>query len=85
MQATIYLKEMLYVVLIISAVPLICSSIIGLVISFFQAATQIQEQSVSFFLKVLACSLAVYLLSDWISFTLNQFFTDMLNALPKLI
>ena len=55
-----YLQEGLYLVAIISGVPLLISTILSLGIAVIQAATQIQEQSIGFFMKI--TSIAVIML-----------------------
>ena len=46
--------QALWLVLLLSAPPVIVAAIIGLVIAFLQAATQIQEQTLSFAVKLIA-------------------------------
>jgi flagellar biosynthesis protein FliQ len=47
------IREGLLLVIVISAPPLIASLIIGMLVGVFQAATQIQDQTVSFVPKLL--------------------------------
>lgn len=51
---TVLLQETLLIVLILSGVPLIAASVVGFVASLLQAVTQVQEQSISYVLKLLA-------------------------------
>jgi flagellar biosynthesis protein FliQ len=46
------IREGLFLVLILSAPPLLASLVIGFVIGIFQAATQIQDQTISFVPKL---------------------------------
>ncbi|MBX2811559.1 MAG: type III secretion system export apparatus subunit SctS [Myxococcales bacterium] len=45
-------SEGLFLTLVISAPPVLCSLLVGLLVSLFQAATQIQEQAFSFVTKL---------------------------------
>lgn len=47
------IREGLFLVIILSAPPLLASLVLGLVIGIFQAATQIQDQTLSFVPKLL--------------------------------
>ena len=47
-----YSYEALLLILIISAPPIILASIVGIMVAIFQAATQIQEQTFAFAIKL---------------------------------
>ncbi len=49
-----YLKEALYLIFWLSLPPLAVASVVGTLFSLFQALTQIQEQTLSFAIKLLA-------------------------------
>lgn len=53
--------EGLWLILILSLLPLLASLIVGLVISLFQALTQIQEQTLTFVPKIIATILVIML------------------------
>ncbi|MEG2295190.1 MAG: flagellar biosynthetic protein FliQ [Oscillospiraceae bacterium] len=57
----------------ISGPLLIVSIVLGLVIAIFQAATQIQEQTLSFVPKILAITLLLIGLGSWMMTTLIEF------------
>jgi len=46
--------QALLLILLLSGPPILISTILGLVVAIFQAATQIQEQTLSFMVKLLA-------------------------------
>ena len=52
-----YLLAFLWAVAILAGVPLAVATVIGLVISFFQAVTQIQDQTLSQTVKIAAIAL----------------------------
>lgn len=65
-------------VLLVSAPMLLSGLIIGLMVSIFQAATQINEQTMTFVPKIVAVLLALIIAAPWIiqvmiSFTQNVF------------
>ncbi|ANN68289.1 type III secretion system export apparatus subunit SctS [Bordetella bronchialis] len=61
-----YLKEALYLVFWLSLPPLAVASIVGTLFSLFQALTQIQEQTLSFAIKLLAVFVTLLLTAGWI-------------------
>src|SRR5947209_4721818 len=60
-------REGLYLVLLISAPPILASLLIGLVISLFQAMTQLQEQTLTFAPKLVVVFGVLPLVGPWIA------------------
>ncbi len=56
----------LYLILILSAPPILISLVFGLLVAIFQAATQIQEQTLSFTIKLVAVTLTLMYLGSWL-------------------
>lgn len=61
------------------------SLVIGVLISLFQAVTQIQEQTLTFVPKVVVLSLSLIVLGPWILHTLVQFTAGLIGSLPHVI
>ncbi|RIL06210.1 MAG: EscS/YscS/HrcS family type III secretion system export apparatus protein [Proteobacteria bacterium] len=59
------LKQAILQIAILSGVPLVISSVCGLLVGIFQAATQIQEQSISFLVRLSAVGVVLVLLAPW--------------------
>jgi flagellar biosynthetic protein FliQ len=59
------LREGLELVLVLSSGPLLAALISGLLVSFFQAATQLQENTLSFVPKLLSVTLVLAILGPW--------------------
>jgi flagellar biosynthesis protein FliQ len=76
-QAIDIIREALMVALFISGPILGVGLLVGLVISLFQAVTQIQEQTLSFVPKIVAMAVAVILILPWLSLKLIEFSTRM--------
>lgn len=76
--------EGLWLVLILSLFPLLASLIVGLVVSLFQALTQIQEQTLTFVPKIIATVLVLIITAGWMMENLQSFavraFDLMLNV-----
>lgn len=74
------LKIALYI-----AGPLLLATLsVGLLISIFQAATQINEMTLSFIPKLLAVGITVVLIGPWLLTTLIDYFRQVLTGLPGL-
>jgi type III secretion HrpO family protein len=68
----------LMLILILSAPPILISMFFGILVAIFQAATQIQEQTLSFTVKLVAVTLTLMFMGPWLgqmimSFSMNIF------------
>jgi flagellar biosynthetic protein FliQ len=59
-------KKAVETILLVSAPMLLAGMIIGLLVSIFQAATQINEQTLSFIPKIVAVFLTMLIFGPWI-------------------
>ena len=50
---TFLFQESLLLIMLLSGLPLLCCAVTGLTVSFLQAATQIQEQTITYLVKLL--------------------------------
>ncbi len=64
---------------------LIAGLLIGVIVSLFQAVTQIQEQSLSFIPKIVAVGLIIMLLGPWMLTQLVDWTTNLYMSIPQLI
>jgi len=77
--------QALITVLKASAPMLVLALVVGLVVSIFQATTQIQEQTLAFVPKIVAVFLSVIIFGPWILNTIVDFTYNLLNNLHKYI
>ncbi len=67
---------------LIIAVPILGSGLlIGLMVSLFQAVTQIQEQTLTFVPKIVVMILVAIVLLGWISVRMTEFATEMFTSM----
>ncbi|MED5620395.1 type III secretion system export apparatus subunit SctS [Ideonella sp. BN130291] len=66
-------QQALWFVLLLSAPPIIVAAVVGLVVAFLQAATQIQEQTLQYALKFFAIVLTIFLTASMLGGGLYQF------------
>lgn len=74
-------RDAFYNVLLVVGPILIVSLIVGLIISIFQAATSISEQTLTFVPKLLAVFLVIIVLLPYIINTLKTFAIEMFHRI----
>ena len=84
-QVFTYGQQSLYVLLMISAPVLVTVLAVGLLVSIFQAATQIHEATLSFVPKVLAVVAVLAILGPWMLSSLVEFLQRTLQAIPTVV
>lgn len=77
--------QAVFTVLKVSLPMLVVALVVGLLISIFQATTQIQEQTLAFVPKIVAVMIVVLLFGPWILTTLVDFTHNILNNLHHYI
>lgn len=82
----IYLgREAMFTVLLVSAPVLGISLIIGLLISFFQATTHLQEQTMTFVPKIVAILGVILVFGSWMLNVLVSFMTNLFVNMNSFI
>lgn len=84
-QLTHVIQQALVMVLVISGPPIMLALIIGFAISVFQAATQIQEQTLTFAPKLVVIFGTLGLAGPWIGATLLRFTFNIYDRFPALV
>jgi len=73
------------VTMILSFPALLVAMIIGLMISIFQATTQINEMTLSFVPKLIGIAVVIILTAPWAMTTLIEFVKRIFNMIPTFI
>ena len=67
------------------AIPILgTATVVGLLVSFVQSITSLQEQTLTFVPKLICVSLAIVLASNFILKTLTDFCISMFNLIPTM-
>jgi len=74
----------IWVMIKISSPALVATLVMGLVISIFQAATQINEQTLSFIPKILAMAAAMIICGPWVLRVMMNFTINLIRDIPNL-
>lgn len=80
-----YLYRALYLVLALSLPPIIVAAVVGTLFSLFQALTQIQEQTLSFAIKLIAVMVTLALTVRWIGGELFNFTLLVFELFPHVM
>lgn len=75
--------QALLLILILSAPPILISMGLGLFVAIFQAATQIQEQTLSFTVKLFAVILTLLLMGGMLGSQIMNFSSSIFNNFWK--
>jgi flagellar biosynthetic protein FliQ len=78
-------REALFVAIMVCAPALILSLVTGLAVSIFQAATQIQEPTLTFIPKIIAMAIVVVLFGPFMLALLTDFTSRVFLSLPAYI
>jgi flagellar biosynthetic protein FliQ len=78
-------QQALQVTLLMSAPPLLAALLTGLVVSVFQAATQINEMTLSFIPKLLAIFVVLVLFGPWMLGILLDYIRELFTGIPAMI
>ncbi|MGB3275301.1 MAG: flagellar biosynthesis protein FliQ [Castellaniella sp.] len=76
--------QALRVALFMAGPLLLMTLAVGLIISIFQAATQINEMTLSFIPKLLAVGATLVLLGPWLLSTMVDYIRGLLDSIPGL-
>ena len=75
----------LEITLLLAAPLLLVALVTGLIVGAFQAATQINEQTLSFIPKLLAMAMAVVVAGPWMLKVLISYTRELFESIPGLI
>ena len=77
-------QETIFLILKLGGPLLLVSILVGLIVSIFQAATQIHEQTLTFVPKVLAIVMVLLAAGSWMLTSIMDFFTYLMDVMARL-
>lgn len=77
--------QALWLVLVLSAPPVVVAALVGLLIAFIQAATQIQEQTFQYAAKFFAIVLTIFLTASLLGGTLMNYTDRIMTGFPGMV
>lgn len=76
--------DALWLVLILSAPPIIAASVVGLLVAIVQAATQLQEQTLQYTLKFFAIVFTLFVTASLLGASLYRFGDRVFTDFPAM-
>ena len=83
-ELTSYVVQALLLTLWLSLPPIVVASVVGTLLSLLQALTQVQEQTLSFAVKLVAVGLTIYLTARWGGGEIFNYTAALFDAVPGL-
>ncbi len=78
-------REAIFVALLTAAPALLLGLAVGLIVSIFQAATQIQEPTLTFIPKILAMAVGILFFGPFMLAMMTDFTTRVFAGIPNYI
>lgn len=78
-------RQAMYITMLLAGPLLLSALAVGLLIGVFQAATQIQEMTLSFIPKLIALAMALLFAGPWMLRMLTEFALRLFGDIPSLI
>jgi flagellar biosynthetic protein FliQ len=79
------LNDALYLVILLVGMIVLPSLVVGLVVAVFQAATSINEQTLSFLPRLIVTLLAIIYGGHWMTQQLMDYTTGLFLSIPSLV
>jgi len=79
-----YMSQALYLTLWLSLPPIAVAAIVGTLFSLFQALTQVQEQTLSFAVKLIAVFATLALLASWMGGEIYNYTISVFDVFYKI-
>ena len=78
-------RQTLMMTALLSAPLLLTALVVGLLMGIIQAATQIQEMTLSFIPKLIAVGVALFVAGPWMLRTLVDFTINLFHSIPGIV
>ena len=79
-----YAVQALYLVMMLSMPPIVVASIVGVLLSLIQAITQLQEQTLTFGVKLIAVVVTLFVMGSWLGAELLRYANEIFNRFYTL-
>ena len=78
-------RDAIWTTIALASPLLIASLVVGLVVSIFQAVTQINEATLTFIPKMLAIAVVLVVLAPWMTQLITSYTTELFTSLPNYV
>jgi flagellar biosynthetic protein FliQ len=78
-------RDAIWTTVALAAPLLIASLVVGLIVSIFQAVTQINEATLTFIPKMIAIAVVLVVLAPWMTQMMTSYTTELFTSLPNYV
>jgi type III secretion protein S len=78
------ITESMVLVMVLSLPPILVAAVVGIMVSLIQALTQVQEQTVSFAIKLIAVAITIAAMAGLLGSELVNFTTKLFDNFPAM-
>lgn len=78
-------REAIWTTVALAAPLLLAALLVGLVVSIFQAVTQINEATLTFIPKMVAIVLVLVVMAPWMTQMITSYTTELFTSLPDYV
>ena len=75
----------LFLVMVLSGPPIIVAAVVGVAVSLIQALTQVQEQTLSFAIKLIAVAVTIFATASWLGGMIFEYAVSIFDQFPQLV
>lgn len=83
--ALFQITEAMMLVMLLSMPPIVVASIVGIIVSLLQALTQVQEQTLSFGIKLIAVAATMAIMAGMMGSEMLNFTVKLFDTFPELV
>jgi type III secretion protein S len=83
--AMFYLTESMWLTMVLSMPPIIVASVVGVVVSLLQALTQVQEQTLSFAIKLVAVAVTIVAMAGLLGSQMLDYTLKLFDNFPQIV
>ncbi len=79
------ISQAMILVMVLSMPPIVVASLVGIVVSLLQALTQVQEQTLSFAIKLIAVALTLAAMAGILGSEMLNFTIELFETFPGIV
>lgn len=84
-EVVVALVRALYLTMLLSLPAIVVAAVVGTLFSLLQALTQIQEQTLSFAVKLIAVGVTLFLTANWVGGELLNYTLTVFDSFPRVV
>lgn len=78
-------QQALWLIVILAGPPVFAAALVGILIAFFQAVTQLQEQSFQYAMKFVVVALTIFVTASLMGSTIYEFSDKIFSDFPQMV